>query len=540
MRSPTTPTTEYSLSILGVSYTIKSRTILRNISLYCGGGNILALLGNSGSGKTSLLDVVACRAEGRTVGGAFINGRLVTPELFVKRGAYVLQDDQLLAHLTVKETLTYTARLKFAGATKNIQVTQRVEQVLNEIGLKHVADSKVGGAFKRGISGGEKRRVSIGCQLLCDPVVLLLDEPTTGLDSFTANRLVTNLSQLAKQYNKVIVMTIHQPRSDIFRLFDHIGILSLGELVYMGPSSQLVSYFTDLGYSCPHYANPLDHYVDLASVDRRDIVRESNTTARVRSLHGSYLNSNIFKDTLSEVHRSAATASDLEVESIFSNPWTYLDPPGFAATWATLFSRMTVNLIRDKPSLLMRIFQFSCFSFFLWLFIIRLKKNQESMQDRNGLFHQLVSVPPYVGVLNAVALFPTLRTTFRRESKDGLYGSTVFLFAYFVHILPFHLISTFIFTAVVHWGIGLQSEMFRFGRVWAVILLLHFSGEVLAVALMGVFKNEAVANSISGKRDSKQTNFPYYRIFLLFTSRIQVKYFIALILFCLSTNFTFH
>lgn len=96
MSSPTTPTIEGSLSVLGISYTVKNRIILRNISLYCGGGNILALLGNSGSGKTSLLDVIACRAEGRTVGGAFINGRLVTPELFVKRGGYVLQDDQLL------------------------------------------------------------------------------------------------------------------------------------------------------------------------------------------------------------------------------------------------------------------------------------------------------------------------------------------------------------------------------------------------------------------------------------------------------------
>lgn len=120
------------------------------------------------------------------------------------------------------------------------------------------------------------------------------------------------------------------------------------------------------------------------------------------------------------------------------------------------------------------------------------------MQDRNGLFHQLVSVPPYVGVLNAVALFPTLRTVFRRESRDGLYGSTVFLLAYFAHILPFHLISTFIFCAVVHWGLGLQPEMFRFGRVWGVIILMHFSGEVLGVALMGLFKNEAVANSITG------------------------------------------
>lgn len=139
----------------------------------------------------------------------------------------------------------------------------------------------------------------------------------------------------------------------------------------MGSSTKLVSYFTELGYPCPNYANPLDHYVDLASIDRRDIVREGTTTSRVRSLHGNYLNSNIFKDILSQVHKSAATANDLQVQNIFSNPWTYLDPPGFATTFSTLFTRMTVNLIRDKPSLLMRIFQFSCFSFFLWLFIIR-------------------------------------------------------------------------------------------------------------------------------------------------------------------------
>ena len=92
------------------------------------------------------------------------------------------------------------------------------------------------------------------------PEILLLDEPTSGLDSFTAHYLVQGLSEMAKKGNKIVLMTIHQPRSDIFRFFDHVTILSMGETVYMGPGSQMVPYFTDKGYPCPTYANPLDHY----------------------------------------------------------------------------------------------------------------------------------------------------------------------------------------------------------------------------------------------------------------------------------------
>jgi ATP-binding cassette subfamily G (WHITE) protein 5 (sterolin 1) len=93
--------------------------------------------------------------------------------------------------------------------------------------------------------------------------VLLLDEPTKGLDSFTAHYMVSALAKLARNRNKVILMSIHQPRSDIFNLFDQIGILSLGRVVYYGPQKELVPHFSKLGFPCPTYSNPLDHYGKL-------------------------------------------------------------------------------------------------------------------------------------------------------------------------------------------------------------------------------------------------------------------------------------
>ncbi|RUS79955.1 hypothetical protein EGW08_012299 [Elysia chlorotica] len=136
----------------------------------------------------------------------------------------------------------------------------QVQAVIELMGLKHVAESRIGGAMIRGVSGGEKRRISIGLQLLKDPEILLLDEPTSGLDSFTARNLVSTLANLAHKKGKLVLMSVHQPRSDIVNMLDKIAILTGGQLAYLGTPSQMVPYFTGIGYTCPLNENPCDIY----------------------------------------------------------------------------------------------------------------------------------------------------------------------------------------------------------------------------------------------------------------------------------------
>ncbi|ELT88926.1 hypothetical protein CAPTEDRAFT_142325 [Capitella teleta] len=508
----TSMVTRDSLSVLGLTYIVKRwegswwkgccmrprmvKSVLTNVSMHVSSGQLTALLGNSGSGKTSLLNVIANRASGQIVGGVYLNNTLMTEKVFQHEAGYVMQDDRLIANLTVRETLTFTASLKFAKAATEV-ITERVNRVIGDIGLRHVADNKVGGLLDRGISGGERRRVSIAAQLLQDPKLLLLDEPTTGLDSCTANDLVANLAELAKKRGKIIMMTIHQPRSEIFKLVDQVAILSQGELVYGGPSVQMVPYFTDLGYPCPKYSNPLDDYIDLASIDRRDNAVEEESTQRVGVLKAAFVHSTIFRQTLSNIHQDTRILQT--IETFQQNAAGFIqDPPGFYFTFQALVWRMTVNLKRDRSALAVRLFQLGLFALFMWLFIFRLSNNQESIQDRIGLFFQSGQVSAYVGLVNGVSIFPPIRDLYDREARDGLYTFLVFILAYFVQILPFHFVSSAVFSSIVYWAIGLYPDAKRFGIYYSVVMMMHYIGEMLGVIFMGIFKSTSVATSVTG------------------------------------------
>ncbi|XP_025105777.1 LOW QUALITY PROTEIN: ATP-binding cassette sub-family G member 5-like [Pomacea canaliculata] len=462
--------------------------VLNHVNLALPAGSLTALVGSSGSGKTSLLDVIAFRAAGDVTGRIMYNGLRCTSEMMRHQCSYVIQADRLLPNLSVRETLMYTAYLKLPGDTTREQIQEKVEAVIAQMGLRVVADSRIGGAVVRGISGGEKRRVTIAIQLLQDPDILLLDEPTTGLDSFTARHLVASLQQLARQ-GKLVVVSIHQPRSDIARLIDHIVLLSQGQVVFNGPSTQLVPYFTELGYPCPRYTNPLDTYMDVMGIDRRDGERMLASSQRVQELIEAYQESELLKSTKKTVARE------------MSGPVGHVSPrngatsPGWGRIFSTVLNRLTLNLYRDKMAFINRFILLPAFVPFILIFLGRLQNNQRSIQDRLGLLYQSVQVPPYVGILNALALFPALRNHFYREGLDGLYSSATFLLAYTIHIVPFVAVASVLFSAFLYWVTGMSADADKFAIHIAVVFVLHLVGELLTVAMMGVFRNPQLANT---------------------------------------------
>lgn len=470
----------------------KSKHVLRDISLQVKSGEITAILGNSGSGKTSLLDVIACRSTGTVSGKVCYNNVVCTRDVIQQRATYVMQADRLLPNLTVRETLRYTARLKLPGDTRTKVIERKVGEVIMQMGLKDVADCRIGGSIIRGISGGEQRRVTIAIQMLKDPDIVLLDEPTSGLDSYTARYLVSNLRDLSRR-GKIVLLTIHQPSSDIFHMFDQIGIMSHGQMVYCGPAPKMIPYFTSLGYPCDKYTNPLDRYVDVASVDRRDKQRETESIERVESLVAAFKNSAIHLETIDQISSMVAKLFSASSYNGFSKQ----KGPSIWRVYKTLLGRMYTNLFRDRKDYFARIFLLPLFMVFILLFLGRLKHTQSSIQDRIGLLYQSSTVPPFMGIINSVALFKCLRDLYYRESRDGLYGTTTFLLAYAIHLIPFHIISTLIFSSVVYWATGMYPSADRFGLYCLVIFLLQFWGEMLCVTCMGIFMNPNLANSVT-------------------------------------------
>ncbi|GLT32175.1 hypothetical protein SLA2020_068610 [Shorea laevis] len=227
-------------------------------------GEVLALMGPSGGGKTTLLNLLSGRVKFNS-GTITYNDQPYTRSLI----GFVMQDDVAFPHLTVKETLTYAALLHLPSTLTLKQKKGRAMDVINELGLERCQNTMIGGAFVRGISGGERKRVCIGTEILFNPSLLFLDEPTSGLDSTTALWIVQMLQDIAKS-GKTLVTTIHQPSSRLFSTFDKLILLGEGSSLYFGKASEAMLYFSSIGCSPLIAMNPAEFLIDLANGNIND------------------------------------------------------------------------------------------------------------------------------------------------------------------------------------------------------------------------------------------------------------------------------
>ncbi|KAF4314702.1 hypothetical protein G195_011647, partial [Phytophthora kernoviae 00238/432] len=232
-------------------------------------GQVLGLLGPSGSGKTTLLNALAAVENGQSQfsGELLLDGKKRSKG-YRRIAAYVQQDDSLYSTLTVRECISYSAQLRLPASLSDSAKSTMVDRVIAELNLTHVANSRIGsvanGSGKRGVSGGERRRVSIGMELVTSPQILILDEPTSGLDSSSAHSVVQLVKDLAG-HGRIVVLSIHQPSARSFLLLDQIMLLGKGKLLYSGAPADSKRYFQDLGFKCPEHENIADFILDIAS-----------------------------------------------------------------------------------------------------------------------------------------------------------------------------------------------------------------------------------------------------------------------------------
>lgn len=211
--------------------------VLKGVSGFAIPGQTTYIMGTSGAGKTSLLNIlsdrVAQRSGSKITGQVLLNDQIpLKREMFGKIASYVMQDDVLFQFFTPREAFRFAARLKLHKLSIKEQ-DERVEDLLEELGLMGVANVQVGNMFKKLLSGGERKRMQIGVEIISDPSLILLDEPTSGLDSFKAYSIVKLLRQQARR-GKTIIATIHQPSSAAFGQFDRLILMQDGNIVYQG------------------------------------------------------------------------------------------------------------------------------------------------------------------------------------------------------------------------------------------------------------------------------------------------------------------
>ncbi len=246
----------------------KDKILLRDVSASVSSGHVLAILGPSGAGKTTLLNMLTLqRKGGQPFGSVMLNGTPMDGVLYREHCAYVQQQDALWASLTTREHLSYA----FALCRPDVFGAARVagiDSLLEELSLKGKPEhTKAGNQFMGGLSSGLKRRLSIAIALAKKPSLLFLDEPTTGVDSASAAKIMGFLKQIAADKNLAIACTIHQPPASVFKGFDDNVVLASGRIAYFGPAAEMGEYFTALGRPPPAGVNLAEFVLDLVNKD---------------------------------------------------------------------------------------------------------------------------------------------------------------------------------------------------------------------------------------------------------------------------------
>ncbi|KAK2021213.1 ABC transporter [Colletotrichum zoysiae] len=449
---------------------LPTKTILNPVNATFQAGKLNIIMGPSGSGKTSLLNAMALRLH-NSIGTRYLpsgkltfNGALPSNSVIRSVCSYVCQDDDaLLPSLTVRETLRFSAGLRLPSHMSKEEKTRRAEEVLLKMGLKDCADNLVGNELVKGISGGEKRRVTIAVQLLSDPRVLLLDEPTSGLDAFTANSIMEVLQGLANE-GRTVILTIHQARSDLFRHFGNVLLLARGgSPAYAGPAKDMLAYFLRQGFECPTHSNPADFALDLITIDLQHETREAESREKVRKLVEAWRREADGAPGEKTDEKTGTGTGRLPGPRRSINKTSLATPAelgalvrkraSFLTAFPLLLHRGLINFRRQPPLLLARIMQVAGLGIVLALFFSPLKNDYYSVQTRMG-FVQEVGAFYFVGMLQNVAVYPAERDVFYREDDDGVYSVEAFLAAYSLLELPFEIISCLIFGVLADLAVG--------------------------------------------------------------------------------------
>ncbi|XP_021295420.1 ABC transporter G family member 24-like [Herrania umbratica] len=258
------PLIEVSFKDLTLTLKGKGKHLLRCVTGKIKPGRITAVMGPSGAGKTTFISALAGKAIGcKMTGLILINGKNESIRSYRKIIGYVPQDDIVHGNLTVEENLWFNAKCRLPSHLSKPDKVLVVERVIESLGLQMVRDSLVGTVEKRGISGGQRKRVNVGLEMVMEPSLLILDEPTSGLDSASSQLLLRALRHEALE-GVNICMVLHQPSYALFQMFDDLVLLAKGGLtVYHGSAKKAEEYFAGLGIHVPERVNPPDHFIDI-------------------------------------------------------------------------------------------------------------------------------------------------------------------------------------------------------------------------------------------------------------------------------------
>ncbi|XP_058764375.1 ABC transporter G family member 1-like [Vicia villosa] len=457
-------------------------------------------MGPSGSGKSTLLDALAGRLSSniKHTGKILINGH--KQALAYGISGYVTQDEAMLSTLTAGETLYYSAQLQFPDSMSIAAKKEQADLILREMGLIDAVNTRVGGWSSKGLSGGQRRRLSICIEILTRPRLLFLDEPTSGLDSAASYYVMSRIARLnlSDGIRRTVVVSIHQPSSEVFELFHDLCLLSSGETVYFGPSYDANQFFAANGFPCPTLHNPSDHYLRIINKDfETDDVEEGfgkgvTTEEAIDILVKSYKSSRIRKKVKKEVAKISKSDS-----GAIGKKRTHA---AFITQCLVLIRRSSLQLFRDVGNYWLRLVVFVIIAISIGsiFYNIGSSSGSGSIQGRGSLLTFLISVLTFMTLVGGFSPLLEEMKVFERERLNGHYGVTAFLIGNIFSAVPYILMISLIPGGIAYYLCGMHKGLEHFVYFISLLLAIVMWVESLMLVVGSISPNYVIGMFITG------------------------------------------
>ncbi|XP_015108959.1 ATP-binding cassette sub-family G member 1 isoform X2 [Diachasma alloeum] len=433
-----------------------SKMILRGVSGQFKSGELTGILGPSGAGKSTLLNILAGYKSTGMTGCISINGVKLNSKRFKKLSCYIMQEDLLQPKLTVLEAMNFSADLKLGLHVDRQTKDAVVDDILETLRLTNARDT-----VTERLSGGERKRLSIALELVNNPPVIFLDEPTTGLDDLSSIQCIELLQRVAKS-GRTVICSIHTPSASIFSKFHHVYVITTGQCAYRGPANGVIPFLHQMGIDCPIHYNPADFVIEISSGEYgAEYVEKMVSAVDIRC-------------PITPISRSPKCELEIEETSI-TIPWW--------DQFYILLRRMMLQFYRDRNYVFLKISLHIFLGFVIGGLFLGIGNDGSKTLFNFGFCFACLIVFLFIPMLPVLLHFPLQVQLVKREHFNRWYKISPYFCALTISTIPVQIILALIYLSMVYFFVGQPLELFRIAMFFSTCIVCVFIAETLGLAI---------------------------------------------------------
>ncbi|XP_011314770.1 ATP-binding cassette sub-family G member 1-like [Fopius arisanus] len=492
-----------------ITYTVPSgrkgsKMILRGVSGQFKSGELTGILGPSGAGKSTLLNILAGYKSIGMAGHITINGIKLDLKRFKKLSCYIMQEDLLQPKLTVLEAMNFSADLKLGFNINRETKNAVINDILETLRLTTARDT-----ITERLSGGERKRLSIALELVNNPPVIFLDEPTTGLDDLSSIQCIELLQRVAKS-GRTVICSIHTPSASIFSKFHHVYVVTAGQCAYRGPANGVIPFLHQLGIDCPIHYNPADFVIEVSCGEYgTDLVEKMITAVDSRC-------------PIINISRSQKCGLDGEEKCIKISWWEQ---------FYTLLRRMMLQFYRDRNYVFLKISLHIFLGFVIGGLFLGIGNDGSKTLFNFGFCFASLIVFLFIPMLPVLLHFPLEVQLVKREHFNRWYKISPYFCALTISTIPVQIVLALIYLSMVYFFVGQPLELFRISMFFSTCIMCVFIAESLGLAIgstlsivNGMFVGPVISVPLmllAVQGIGEQEPLPFYRLLPMYLSYIR-------------------